>query len=84
MDNDYLKQDEFEVEFLVRNLTLDDVTQVKEQIELKETSLILIPKRPHLSAHKNPIQDLQLCDSYKHNFFLESYRLAEFVRYWQR
>lgn len=61
MNIDHLKRDELEVECLVRNLTVDDITYLKKHTELKEISPVLVPIRPHLSAFKNPKRELQLC-----------------------
>lgn len=61
MNVEYLKKDELEVECIIRGLTLDAITQLKEQIELEESSAALVPKSPHLPSCGNPKKELQLC-----------------------
>lgn len=61
MNIEHLNKDEIEIECLVRGLATDDIGQLEEQIKMEETSSVLVSKRPHLSASKNPKRELQLC-----------------------
>lgn len=61
MDVCHSNEDELEIECSVRGVSANDLTQLKEQIALEQESLVLVPKRPHVAAAKNPKRELQVC-----------------------